>query len=368
MRNQMDLTKNGFKSLILGLAIALPISFLSGCSDSRKNTSQPQSVDQTSTSKTNSRLDQIIARGKLVCGVSGELPGFSFVDQNGKYSGLDVDFCRAIAAALFDNPNAVDYRNLNAKERFTALQSGEIDILSRNTTWTISRQTSNGMEFAPIVFYDGQGIMVLANQKAKGIEGLNNASICAQTGTTAELNLADQMRKRKLSYKPVTFEDINATFAAYEAGRCQAITADRSALIVRRTRLAKPADHVVLDTLLSKEPLAPAVLSGDSKWANVVKTVIYAAIAAEELGINSQNLGKMSTSENGEVLRFLGKEGDLGKNIQLSPDFAYRVIKYLGNYGEIYDRNLGKNSPLKLERGLNKLWNDGGLMYSPPFR
>jgi general L-amino acid transport system substrate-binding protein len=361
----MDLKHKGFKLLVFGLFITLLNSLISSCSDNQKNTSQPS--DRTSP-KSTSRLDQIIARGKIVCGVSGELPGFSFVDQNGKYSGLDVDFCKAIAAALFDNPNAVDYRNLNAKERFTALQSGEIDILSRNTTWTISRQTSNGMEFAPVVFYDGQGIMMLANRKAKGIEGLNNASICAQTGTTTELNLSDQMRKLKLTYKPVTFEDINATFAAYEAGRCQAITADRSALIVRRTRLAKPSDHVVLETLLSKEPLAPAVLSGDPQWANVVKTVIYGAIAAEELGINSQNLKKMATSTNGEILRFLGKEGDLGKNMQLSPDFAYRIVKHMGNYGEIYDRNLGKNSTLKLERGLNKLWNQGGLMYAPPFR
>jgi general L-amino acid transport system substrate-binding protein len=176
------------------------------------------------------------------------------------------------------------------------------------------------------------------------------------------------MRKRRLNYKPVTFEDVNATFAAYEAGRCQAVTADRSALIVRRTRLKNPADHLVLDTLLSKEPLAPAVLSGDPKWANVVNTVIYAAIAAEELGINSQNLTKLTSSQNGEILRFLGKEGDLGKNMQLSPDFARRVVKHLGNYGEIYDRNLGKKSNLKLDRGLNKLWNDGGLIYAPPFR
>ncbi|MDX1978447.1 MAG: amino acid ABC transporter substrate-binding protein [Pseudanabaenaceae cyanobacterium bins.68] len=358
--SNLSLNKQAWSKKLLRLCLAVTL-LVSSCT-------APPEASENSSSQPTSRLDLVLQRGKLVCGVSGELPGFSFVEPNGKYSGLDVDFCRAVAAALFDDPTAVDYRNLNAKERFTALQSGEIDLLSRNTTWTVSRQTSNGMDFAPVVFYDGQGIMVNAGSKIKTIQALNKLAICAQTGTTTELNLADQMRKRGLTYSPITFEDINATFAAYEAGRCQAITADKSALIVRRSRLRQPQAHLILDTQISKEPLAPAVASGDPKWSNLIKTVIYATIAAEELDITSANLTTMAKSQNSEVLRFLGVEGDLGKNMQLPPNFAARVIKHLGNYGEIYERNLGKKSNLKLERGLNRLWRDGGLLYAPPFR
>lgn len=347
-----------FTLILVGLALFL---LANSC------TSSPQ-APQAPPAPPSSRLELVTQRSKLVCGVSGELPGFSFVEPGGKYLGLDVDICRAVAAALFDDPTAVNYRNLNAKERFTALQSGEIDLLSRNTTWTISRQTSNGMDFAPVVFYDGQGIMVKASSKIKTIKDLNRLAICAQTGTTTELNLADQMRKLGITYSPITFEDINATFAAYEAGRCQAVTADRSALIVRRSRLRQPQDHIILDTQISKEPLAPAVASGDPKWSNAIATIIYATIAAEELGINSQNLKAIAKSQNSEVQRLLGLEGDLGKNMQLPPDFAARVIKHLGNYGEIFERNLGKNSNLNLERGLNRLWRDGGILYAPPFR
>lgn len=317
---------------------------------------------------TQSRLDVVLARGKLICGVSGEVPGFSFLDQTGKYSGLDVDVCRAIAAALFDDPEKVEYRNLTAKERFTALQTGEIDVLSRNTTWTISRDTSQGFEFAPTTFYDGQGIMVRKASGITALEGLKDASICAQVGTTTELNLADQMKKRDITYKPVTFEDINATFAAYEAGRCAAVTADRSALTNRRTLLPKADDHVLLDVVLSKEPLAPAVNNGDSKWFDTVKWVIYTTIQAEEFGITSQNVVDEAKSKSSDVKRFLGAEGDIGKNMGLANDFAARVIKHVGNYGEIYDRNLGPRTKFALERGANKLWTKGGLMYSPPFR
>ena len=323
--------------------------------------------NQSSVGSTN-RLKTVLSRGKLVCGVSGELPGFSFVNKEGKYSGLDVDVCRAIAAALFDNPDAVQFRNLNAKERFTALQSGEIDVLSRNTTWTLGRDTGSRLAFMPVVFYDGQGVMVLKSSKIKAIADLKDADICAQTGTTTEQNLADQMRKRNLAYKPVVYEDVNATFNAYQSGRCTAITADRSALVVRRTRLADPENHEVLDFVVSKEPLAPAVGDGDSKWADIVKWIIFAAIEGEDLDISSKNLATQQKSNNAEIRRFLGVDGSLGKDMGISNDFTARVIKHVGNYAEIYDRNLGKDSPFKLPRGQNELWKNGGLLYAPPFR
>ncbi|BAU07939.1 amino acid ABC transporter substrate-binding protein [Fischerella sp. NIES-3754] len=316
----------------------------------------------------NSRLDTIKNRGKLICGVSGQLPGFSYVKANGEYAGLDVDICRAIAAAIFDDPKKVEYRNLNAKERFTAVQTGEVDILSRNTSWTISRDTSVGLEFAPVVFYDGQGIMVRKNSNIKKLEDLQDKSICTQTGTTNEQNLSDQMRQKGITYKPLVFEDVNTTYATYEQGRCEAITSDRSQLVSRRSTFSKPDEHVVLDVVLSKEPLTPAVANGDSKWFDVVKWTVYGLINAEELGVNSQNVSQLTNSSNPEIKRLLGTEGDLGKGAGLSNDFVARIIKHVGNYGEIYERNLGKNSELKLDRGLNKLWNQGGILYAPPFR
>ncbi|KAF3885203.1 amino acid ABC transporter substrate-binding protein [Tolypothrix campylonemoides VB511288_2] len=315
-----------------------------------------------------SRLETIKNRGKLICGVSGGLPGFSYVKPNGEYAGIDVDVCRAIAAALFDDPKKVEFRNLNTKERFTALQTGEVDILSRNTTWTISRDTSVGLEFAPVVFYDGQGIMVKKSSNVKKLEELKGKSICTQTGTTNEQNLSDQMRQRGVNYKPLVFEDVNTAFAAYEQGRCEAVTADRSGLVSRRAIMKNPNDHVVLDIVMSKEPLAPAVVNGDSKWSDVVKWTVFALINAEELGVNSQNVSQLATSTNPEVKRLLGTEGDLGKGAGLTNDFVTRIVKHVGNYGEVYERNLGKNSELKLDRGPNKLWNQGGILYAPPFR
>jgi general L-amino acid transport system substrate-binding protein len=309
-----------------------------------------------------------LGRGKLVCGVSGELPGFSFVGQDGKYSGLDVDVCRAIAAALFDNPDAVEYRNLNAKERFTAVQTGEVDVLSRNTTWTMSRDTSVGLAFAPVVFYDGQGIMVRQASGIKTLADLKGKSICIQTGTTTEQNLTDQMRRRNISYTPVVFEDVNTTFATYAEGRCDGVTADRSQLVSRRTTLPKPEDHTILSEVLSKEPLAPAIAAGDAGWAGVVRWVVFSLIEAEELGITSQNLNQQLSSSDPTVKRFLGTEGDLGKGMGLTNDFAQRVIRHTGNYSEIYERNLGAKTKLNLPRGQNNLWTKGGLLFSPPFR
>lgn len=314
------------------------------------------------------RLATVIARGQLICGVSGELPGFSFVDQNGDYSGLDVDICRAIAAALFNDADAIEFRNLNAKERFTAVQTGEIDILSRNTTWIASRDTSVGMEFAPVVFYDSQGIMVRNASGIKKLTDLKNKSICIQIGTTTEQNLTDQMRKRQVPFKPIVFEDVNTVFTAYAEGRCDGVTADRSQLVSRRSKLPKPVDHVLMEEPLSKEPLAPAVADGDSGWQDVIKWVVYTLIEAEELGITSQNIDQQLQSPDPTVRRILGVEGDLGKGLGLSNDFAVRIIKKVGNYGEIYDRNLGAKTPLNLPRGQNELWTKGGLMYAPPFR
>ncbi|MDZ8052341.1 MAG: amino acid ABC transporter substrate-binding protein [Aulosira sp. ZfuVER01] len=351
-------------ALILAIA---PLIFVitacggdSGNTANTANTSSPQGIKN--------RWDTVKNRNQLICGVSGEVPGFSFVGTDGKYSGIDVDVCRALAAALFDNPDAVEFRNLSAKERFTALQTGEVDILSRNTTWTLSRTTSVGLEFAPVVFYDGQALMVRKNSNIKTLANLKDKAICVQTGTTTEQNLADQMRKRGITYKPVVFEDVNVTFATFAEGRCDGITADRSALVSRRSILPKPEDNVILDEVLSSEPLAPAVAKGDTKWSDIVKWVVYSLVKAEELGINSQNVGQFATSNDPDIKRFLGTESNLGEGLGLSNDFAARIIKHVGNYSEVYDRNLGPKTKLNLARGQNQLWSKGGLLYSPPFR
>ncbi|MBW4553925.1 MAG: amino acid ABC transporter substrate-binding protein [Aphanocapsa sp. GSE-SYN-MK-11-07L] len=346
------------------LAITLLLLPLSACAGD----APPAPNSGLTAAQTTGRLSTILSRGQLICGVSGEVPGFSFVDQQGNYAGLDVDICRAIAAALFNDPEAIEFRNLNAKERFTALQTGEIDILSRNTTLTASRDTSIGLKFAPIVFYDGQGVMVRQNQGIQSLKDLGGKSICLQTGTTHEQNLTDQTRKLGIKFTPIVFEDVNTAFATYAEGRCDAISADRSALVSRRTLLPNPDQNLILPTLLSKEPLAPAVVKGDASWQNVVEWVIYATMEAEELGLNAANLNQNLKSQDPTIRRFLGVEGNLGQGLGLSGDFAARIVKHVGNYGEIYDRNLGPKTPLNLDRGLNKLWIKGGLMYSPPFR
>ncbi len=313
-----------------------------------------------------SLLNSVTSRGTLACGVNGQLPGFSFVNESGEYSGLDVDICRAIAAALFDDPDAVEYRNLSAQERFTAVQTGEVDVLSRNTTDTISRDTSVGLEFAPTVFYDGQGMLVSRASGFTELEDMAGASICVQAGTTTELNLADQMRRRGVEYTPVVFDDEDALYAAYASGRCQGATSDRSQLTARRTTLPTPDDHVVMDVVMSKEPLAPAVVNGDTNWSDAVKWIVYALIQAEEFGITSDNIDSFQNTEDPNIQRFLGLEGNLGEDMGLPNDFAARAVRAVGNYGEIYERNIGE--PFGLERGPNELWTNGGLMYSPPFR
>lgn len=313
-----------------------------------------------------SRLDTVLERGNLICGVNGQLPGFSFVDENGEYSGLDVDLCRAIAAALFDDPSQVEYRDLSAQERFTAVQSGEVDILSRNTTWTISRDTSIGMEFAPTTFYDGQGLMATNASEVQTLEDLEGKSVCILSGTTTEQNIADRMRNLGVNYTPVVFEDTDAVYAAYEQGRCEAVTSDRSQLVARKAVLANPDDHTVLDVVMSKEPLGPLVANGDTEWSDAVKWITYSLIQAEEFGLNSQNVANFSETEDPRIQRFLGQEGNLGEDMGLPNDFAARVVANVGNYGEIYERNIGE--PFGLDRGQNQLWTEGGLLYSPPFR
>ncbi len=342
--------------ILITLLLTMPLTACGGGSET---------TDPTTTST--SRLDTVKQRGTLICGVNGEVPGFSFVDENGQYSGLDVDICRAIAAALFDDPDKVEYRKLSAQERFPAVQSGEVDVLNRNTTWTISRDTTNGMEFAPTVFYDGQGIMVTTASGVANIEGLAGKSICVLAGTTTEQNLADQMRKRGIEdYNPVTFEDVDALYAAYQEGRCEGVTADRSQLVARRSILPNRNDHAILNVVLSKEPLGPAVKNNDSAWFDAVKWITFSLIQAEELGINSENIDTFETSEDPNVRRFLGLDDKLGEGMGLPNDFAARVVKHVGNYGEVYERNIGE--PLGLDRGPNNLWTEGGLLYSPPFR
>jgi general L-amino acid transport system substrate-binding protein len=344
--------------LLITLWLIIPLTACGGGSQTSDNTTQTTS---------SSRLDTIKQRGNLICGVNGEVPGFSFVDENGKYSGLDVDICRAIAAALFDDPEKVEYRKLSAQERFPAVQSGEVDVLSRNTTWTISRDTTNGMEFAPTIFYDGQGIMVTKGSGVTQLKELAGKSICVLAGTTTEQNLADQMRKIGVEdYNPVVSDDVDTLYAAYQEGRCEGVTADRSQLVARRSILPNSNDNVILDVVLSKEPLGPAVKNNDSAWFDAVKWITFSLIQAEEFGMTSQNLPTFENSQDPNVRRFLGLDDKLGEGMGLPNDFAARIVNHVGNYGEIYDRNIGK--PLGLDRGPNKLWTEGGLLYSPPFR
>ncbi|HRY07277.1 MAG TPA: amino acid ABC transporter substrate-binding protein [Hyphomicrobiaceae bacterium] len=313
-------------------------------------------------------LQKVNDRGELTCGVNTGIAGFSAPDEKGNWAGIDVDVCRAVAAAIFKDPKKVKFVPLTAKERFTALQSGEIDILSRNTTWTMSRDTSAGMNFAGINYYDGQGFMVNKSLGVKSAKELAGASICVQTGTTTELNVADYFRQTGMTYKPVVFEKLPETIAAYNAGRCDVFTSDASQLYATRLTLGNPGDHIVLPEVISKEPLGPAVRQGDAQWANIVRWVLFALVNAEELGVTSANVDKMLESSNPEIKRMLGVEGDFGKGVGLDNDWAYQAIKAVGNYGESFERNVGQGSRLKISRGQNALWRDGGLQYAPPIR
>lgn len=319
-------------------------------------------------SSSGSRLDVVKQRGQLICGVDGGIPGFSFVDESGAYSGLDVDVCKAVAAAVLGDAEAVEYRRLDSTERFTALSGGEVDMLSRNTTWTISRDTSVGLEFAPTTFFDGQGMMVRTDSGIESLEDFAGQAICVETGTTTELNLTDQMRQLNVDFEPVVFQDADAAYAAYDEGRCEGMTSDKSQLIARRSTLPNPDEHTLLEVTMSKEPLGPVTVNNDSTWFDVVKWVTYGLIQAEEFGITSENIGTFEGSDNPDIARFLGQEGTLGSDMGLPNDFMVPVITQVGNYGEVFDRNLGADSQFNLERDQNALWTEGGLMYAPPFR
>ncbi len=315
-----------------------------------------------------SRLDAIKKRGKLICGVNALLPGFGFLDSNGKYSGFDIDFCRGVSAAVFGDASKVDFVSLNAAARFTAIQSGEVDVVFRNSTMTSSRDGEVGVDFGPVNFYDGQGVMVKTASAVKGIGELGGATICTNQGTTTEQNINDYFRQRKKTIKVVTYQDFDKVMSAFDQDRCDAVTTDSSGLASRRATAANPETYRILGETISKEPLAPFVAQNDSRWRDIVTWTVYAIIYAEELNINSRNLETVKTSPDPVIRRFLGLEGNSGKGFGLDNDFAVNVIKAVGNYKEIFDRNLGAKTKLNLPRRLNSGYLQGGLLYAPPIR
>ena len=315
-------------------------------------------------------LEAVKAKGFIQCGVSQGVPGFSNPDDAGNWSGIDVDVCRAVAAAVFGDASKVKYSGLTAKARFTALSSGEIDILSRNTTWTMTRDTQLGLNFAGVNYYDGQGMMVPTALGVSSAVELDGANICTNTGTTTELNITDYFRMNGMKFNLVAFEKADDVVAAYDAGRCDVYTTDRSALAAQRTKLTAPDTHMVLPEIISKEPLGPVVRQGDDQWFNIVKWSLNAMINAEEMGITSANVNSMvyDAGASPAEKRFVGKEGTFGQELGLQSDWAAQIISQVGNYGESYDRNVGPNTPVKLERGVNALWSQGGILYAPPIR
>ena len=313
-------------------------------------------------------LDAIKAKGFVQCGVTGGVPGFSAPDANNNWTGIEVDYCRALAAAIFNDPSAVRFTSLTSQERFTALSAGEIDVLSRTTTWTMSRDTQLGISFVGTMFYDGQGFMV---RKADGITSateLSGAAICIESGTTTELNAADYFAANNMEFKTVVFVDQDEGVKAYEDGRCDVYTTDSSALAAERSKFAIPDDHIILPEIISKEPLGPVVRAGDTGWFNIARWTYFALLEAEELGVTQANVDEMLGSDNPAIKRLLGVEGEFGAPLGLTNDWAYRIVKHIGNYSETYERNVGPNTPIGLARGLNALWKDGGIQYAPPIR
>ena len=307
-----------------------------------------------------STLKDVKSKGKLRCGVSTGLPGFAFTGTNGKWKGLDIDFCRAVAAAVLGNANKVQFVPLTAKERFTALSSGEIDVLARNTTWTLTRDSSLGLNFAGVNYFDGQGFLV---KKALGVHSakqLSGASVCVQAGTTTELNLNDYFKTNGMKYKAITYDTSDQTIKGFEKGRCDVLTSDQSQLYALKTKLKRPSSAIVLPEVISKEPLGPVVRQGDDQWFKIVRWTLYAMLEAEESGVTSKNASTIRNSKNPTIRRLLGTEGNGGKNLGLRKDWAYQVIKQVGNYSEIFERNIGLNTPLAIARGNNALWKDGG--------
>jgi general L-amino acid transport system substrate-binding protein len=315
-----------------------------------------------------STLAQVKQRGVLNCGSNTGLAGFGQPDAQGNWRGLDVEYCRAVAAAVFGDATKVKFVPLSAKDRFTALQSGEVDVLVRNTTWTSSRDTSLGLNFAAVNYYDGQGFMVKKSIKVASAKELSGATVCVQQGTTTELNLADYFRANKMELKAVTFATNDETIKAYDAGRCDAFTTDASGLYAERLRLAKADDHMVLPEIISKEPLGAVVRHGDDQWFDIVMWTHYAMVTAEELGVTKGNVDEMLKSTNPDTKRLLGTEGKHGEALGLDNKWAYNIVKMVGNYGEVFEATVGMGSPLKIARGQNALWTKGGLQYAPPIR
>ena len=337
-----------FRKIFLGLLLGSVVSFSASAADAT--------------------LDIVKQRGFLKCGVSQGLPGFSNPDDKGNWTGIDVDLCRAVAAAIFGDMKKAKFVPLSAKERFTAIQSGEVDILARNTTWSMHRDTALGVDFRAVNYYDGQGFMVRQDLGVSSALELDGASLCTNQGTTTELNAADYFRANKMEYEIVAFEKADEAVAAYNSGRCDAYTTDSSALYAQRLKLTDPKAHIVLPEIISKEPLSPAVRQGDDQWGDIVDWTHYATVAAEELGVTSKNVMQMKSSKIPATRRLLGLDGTFGANLGIRADWALQAIKQVGNYGEIFERNVGINTPLAIKRGINALWTDGGLQYAPPIR
>ncbi|WP_162062923.1 amino acid ABC transporter substrate-binding protein [Vibrio taketomensis] len=322
----------------------------------------------TSASAADGTLDKVLKKGVLTCGVSTGLPGFSNPNSKGEWEGIDVEYCQALAAAVLGDKTKVKYVPLTAKERFTALQSGEIDVLSRNTTWTLHRDTALGLNFVGVNYYDGQGFMVKKDLGVESAKDLDGAAVCVQSGTTTELNLADYFRNNDMEYKPVVFDTAAQTSSGFDAGRCDVLTTDQSGLYALRLNLADPSSAVVLPEIISKEPLGPVVRQGDDKWFNIAKWTLFTMINAEEYGIDSKNVDEMVKSSDPNVKRILGVDGPKGKSLGIADDWGYQIVKQVGNYGESFERTVGEGSPLEISRGVNALWNEGGFMYAPPIR
>lgn len=315
-----------------------------------------------------STLETVQSRDSVRCGVNAAQPGFSSLDDNDQYRGLDTDVCRAIAAAALGDASKVDFVPLDSVERFTALQSGEVDVLSRTTTWTSHRDTTLGINFTGVSYYDGQAFMVASDLGIQSAKELDGAAVCTQSGTTSELNLSDYFRIHDMTYDAVVFDSPEQSIAGFEAGRCDVLSSDASQLYAQRMQLDNPDMAVVLPEIISKEPLGPAVRQGDDQWFNIVKWTLFAMLNAEELGVSQANVDEQHTSDNPDVMRLLGQDGDFGEAMGLEADWAYQIVKQVGNYADLYDRNVGTDSAFNIARGLNGLWNDGGIQYAPPIR
>ena len=323
----------------------------------------------TATAQAGATLDAITQKGFIQCGVSDGLPGFGVPNAQGKMTGIDVDVCHAVAAALFGDASKVKFSQLTAKERFTALQSGEIDLISRNTTWTSSRDAGMGLVFTGVTYYDGIGFLVNNKLGVSSAKELGGATICIQAGTTTELNVSDYFRANNLKYTPITFDTADESAKGLEAGRCDVLTTDQSGLYAQRIKMAHPDEFMVLPEIISKEPLGPLVRKGDEEWFSIVKWTLFAMLNAEEMGITSQNVEEQAKStKNPDVARLLGADGEYGKDLKLRKDWVVQIVKQVGNYSEVFERNIGQGSVLKIKRGLNALWNNGGIQYAPPVR